>query len=135
MLKIINMNLKVKNNMSTQYLIEIFGNQEFKDNLLWKSIPQKTKYFLRVLGDKLSEQEKEFSKKMLSLRETFFEDGVVKEESKEEFETLGMEIMNEEKEYELFDFEESDFVDSKTNKVVGGENIYYNLIDKLIYEK
>jgi hypothetical protein len=129
------MNLKVKNNMSTQYLIEIFGNQEFKDNLLWKSIPQKTKYFLRVLGDKLSEQEKEFSKKMLSLRETFFEDGVVKEESKEEFETLGMEIMNEEKEYELFDFEESDFVDSKTNKVVGGENIYYNLIDKLIYEK
>jgi len=72
---------------------------------------------------------------MLSLRETFFEDGVVKEESKEEFETLGMEIMNEEKEYEVFDFEESDFVDSKTNKVVGGENIYYNLIDKLIYEK
>mgnify|MGYP006921441066 CR=1 FL=1 len=135
MLKIINMNLKVKNNMSTQYLIEIFGNQEFKDNLLWKSIPQKTKYFLRVLGDKLLEQEKEFSKKMLSLRETFFEDGVVKEESKEEFETLGMEIMNEEKEYEVFDFEESDFVDSKTNKVVGGENIYYNLIDKLIYEK
>ena len=129
------MNLKVKNNMSTQYLIEIFGNQEFKDNLLWKSIPQKTKYFLRVLGDKLLEQEKEFSKKMLSLRETFFEDGVVKEESKEEFETLGMEIMNEEKEYEVFDFEESDFVDSKTNKVVGGENIYYNLIDKLIYEK
>jgi len=135
LLKIINMNLKVKNNMSTQYLIEIFGNQEFKDNLLWKPIPQKTKYFLRVLGDKLLEQEKEFSKKMLSLRETFFEDGVVKEESKEEFETLGMEIMNEEKEYEVFDFEESDFVDSKTNKVVGGENIYYNLIDKLIYEK
>lgn len=127
--------LKVQNQLLSQYLIEIFGNKDVKENLLAKSIPQKTKFNLKLLGNILVEKEKEFFTKLTALRETYAPNGEPEESTKEEFEKLGRTLFEEEIEVKCYNFTEDDFIDSKTNKVVGSEGIYFNLIDKLVYEK
>lgn len=127
--------LKLQNQVVSQFLIEIYGNKEVKENLLMKSISQKTKYHLRLLGDRLIEIEKDFFKKMQNLQETYYVEGKLPEDKKQEFESLALELLNQEHEIPCYEFTESDFKDTKTNEIVAGEGIYYNLIDELVFKK
>ena len=134
-----------------QYISEIFGNQEFKDPLLTKNLSQKVKYQLKKLGNSLQEEYKQAVEHLKELFEKYSEttppenvsDGIaeksiptkkIKPEFTEQFREESKEIEEMEVEIHHTVFVERDFVDQSTGEVVGG-NIYWNIIDKLVYEK
>ncbi len=146
---------KFKINLIPQMTVEIFGSDQLPDPLLLKSIPQKTKYELKKLGNALNEELKTALTEMKELRDKFSEDfdekdkdGLpvldkdgkpvqkkrIKKEHEEEFLKAARDIEDMEVEIQHYDFTERDFIDSSTGGVVSSKS-YYNLLDRVIYEK
>jgi len=124
------------------YLGEIFGSNENKHPLLFMNLSQKTKYNLRKLGESLKKEQKTVIDQLIEIRKNYIET-VVEDDKKVEKVIVGKEdeFMKVTKELEVVeiqiehpDFQEKDFIDKTTGEIVGSE-LYYNIIDKLIYEK
>lgn len=135
---------KFKAALLENLLIELFGSKEekFHDPLLLKNISQKTKFHLRKLGEAIQKEEKAVKEQLREIYTKFYEDvdveGVKTRKLKEgmvqeDFIKEATEIEQLEVEIQHHDFQEDDFIDKTTNSVVGGK-IYYNLLDRLIYE-
>lgn len=128
--------------MLRSYTIEIFGSQEHKQPLILKNLSQKTKFHLRRLGEEFHKKEKEVIDQVVALRGEYFDDVEddgkkskrIKEGKEDEFKQKLGEIDGIEIPILHYEFSEADFIDRDTKEVVGSENIYFNIIDKLIYD-
>lgn len=143
---------KFQTKLLTQYVAEIFGNDNIKDPLLVKPISQKTKFQLKKLGNDLHAEYIAAMKQVNEIRNQLSEeyeeplppeskpDAVptkgtrIKEDKKAEFLKLVGEIEEMEVEVSHADFTERDFFDQTTGDMVASRT-YYNIIDVLIYEK
>lgn len=136
-----------------QFIVELFGNQDVRDPLLLKDISQKVKYHLKKLGNAMQAEHKALIAQLQELYDKYSEEVPVdstaedrdpnaplpskrriKEEFKEKFIKETSELEDLEIELEHYSFTEKDFIDHSTGDVVGGTT-YFNLIDKLVYEK
>lgn len=136
---------KFKVSIFEQIIIEIFGSQDGKihDPILLKNISQKTKFHLRKLGEALQKEMKLIREQLKEIYDKYF-DEVVGEDGKkarkikegmseEDFVKEANELESIEVEIPHHDFQEDDFIDKVTGDIIAGK-IYYNLLDKLIYE-
>lgn len=123
------------------YVIEIFGSGEHKNPLIMKNLSQKTKYNLKKLGEQFHKEDTQLKNQVMEIRKELSdeveENGVkmyqLKEGNMEEFKKKIAELELMTIPLLHYDFKEEDFIDKATGDVVGGENIYYNIIDILIY--
>lgn len=127
--------------MLNSYVIEIFGSGEHKNPLIMKNLSQKTKFHLKKLGEQFHKEDKALKDQVMDIRKELSdeveEDGKkfyqLKEENKDEFKKRISELEAIVIPLLHYEFTEADFIDKKTGDVVGGEDIYYNIIDILIY--
>lgn len=139
-----------------QYATEIFGNQEFSEPLLTKNLSQKVKYQLKKLGSAIQEEYKQAVQQLKELYDKYSEEVLdeipiesplesvveksrpsktqIKAEFREQFKKEAQEIEDIEVEIPHTVFTEKDFIDHSTGAVVSG-NTYFNIVDKLVYEK
>lgn len=136
-----------------QYIVELFGNQDVREPILVKDISQKVKYHLKKLGNTLQEEYKTVIAQLQEMFDKYSEEVTeapeenvaggtrvpgpkkrIKEEFKEQFLKESSELEDMEIEVSHYSFTERDFIDHSTGDVVGG-NIYFNLIDLLVFSK
>lgn len=128
-----------------QYLVELFGNEKVSHPILLTSISQKTKYQLRKLGINIQEELKTLRAEAQAIQDKYSEEQPapnseaapvkkIPEDKQEAYNQEMAELEAMEIPFDHYDFTEKDFIDRETGDIVAS-NTYFNLLDKLIFEK